>query len=370
MIESPYFYEMHKYSLHQPGTAPGIEHEEITSLPSEGEPAVITCIDYCPAQAAVETVEDLDGFVARHRPEWSVVRWISVEGMTDMRAIHALATKYDLHPLAVEDLLHQTQRAKVDAYGGEESGLQARLFLVAQGMLLDEGRLRHEQVSIFLGHRTVLTFQRREGLSWEQIRQRIRMRGSRLRCNDASFLAYSLIDALVDECFPILEHFSDRAEELEMQILEGSRPEVIKEIHQLKRELLLMHRLIWPLREVIAMLQRDPHECLSETTRVYLHDLYDHVIQIIEILETYRELASDLTETYMSSASNRMNEVMKLLTLISTIFIPLTFLAGVYGMNFHYLPELGQVWAYPAFWAVCALLAGVMALFFRRRRWL
>ena len=177
-------------------------------------------------------------------------------------------------------------------------------------------------------------------------------------------------NTVVDSCFPILEHYSDRAEELETRILEGSKPNILNEIHQLKRDLLLLRWVIWPMREVVQTLQRDPHECMSDTTHVYLRDLYDHVIQIIEIIETYREIASDLTETYISSVSNRMNEIMKVLTLIGTIFIPLTFLSGVYGMNFHYIPELDLRWAYPAFWLICTLLAIFMLVFFHRRNWL
>ena len=200
--------------------------------------------------------------------------------------------------------------------------------------------------------------------------QRLKNKGSRLRVSDASFLAYSLLDAIVDRCFPILEFFGDRIEELETQILENNKKNTINDIHQFKRDLLLLRWAIWPMREVVASLQRDEHECFSPNTHIYLSDLYDHVIQIIDIIETYHEMASDLTETYMSSISNRMNEVMKVLTLIGTIFIPLTFLAGVYGMNFHFLPELDQPWAYPAFWVVCVLLALVMLLFFRRRSWI
>ena len=230
--------------------------------------------------------------------------------------------------------------------------------------------MQHAQLSIFLGHNTVLTFQETSGEMWDLIRQRIKAKGSRLRSNDASFLAYSLLDTVVDSCFPILEHYSDRAEELETRILEGSKPNILNEIHQLKRDLLLLRWVIWPMREVVHTLQRDPHECMSDTTHVYLRDLYDHVIQIIEIIETYREIASDLTETYISSVSNRMNEIMKVLTLIGTIFIPLTFLSGVYGMNFHYIPELDLRWAYPAFWLICTLLAIFMLVFFHRRNWL
>ncbi len=353
-----------------PGAAPGIEHDEIAALPGSTWQARVSCIDYCPANVVVEEIEDLESFLAKHRPDWSAVRWINVDGLADREAIHALATKYDLHPLAIEDVLNLGQRPKIESYGGEESDLNARLFIVARAMQRSKGSLQHTQVSIFLGHKTVLTFHDAPMDAWDPIRLRLKSKGSRLRKLDASFLAYSLLDAIVDRCFPILEAFGDRAEELEAQILENAQRRTINEIHQFKRELLLVRWAIWPMREVVASLQREAHECVSDATRVYLGDLYDHVIQIIDIIETYREIASDLTETYMSSISNRMNEVMKVLTIIGTIFIPLTFLAGVYGMNFHYFPELDQPWAYPAFWIICVLLAVIMLLVFRRRSWL
>ena len=367
---------MRKYFDHAqsvPGAAPGIEHEEIADLPGGTGQVHIACIDYSPEQVLIQEINNLEEFLARHRPEWTVVRWISVDGLSDTHAIQVLATKYDLHPLAVEDMLQKTQRPKVEAYGGEDSEFSefmARLFIVAHAVQLREGHLQHEQASIFLGHKTVLTFQANPSTEWDSIRQRIRAKGSRLRKSDASFLAYSLLDAIVDSCFPILEACSDRAEELESLILGHPQPDLINQIHQFKRDLLLLRWVVWPMREVVAYLQREPHECVSETTRIYLRDLYDHVVQIIDLIETYREIASDLIDTYMSSISNRMNEIMKVLTLIGTIFIPLTFLAGVYGMNFHYFPELDQVWAYPAFWGVCLITAGIMVWVFRRRHWL
>lgn len=361
---------MLKLSEKNPGAAPGLEHDEIELLPGETGRINVTCIDYSPSEIAIRDIDNLEDFLAHHRPDWSAVRWINVAGLSDMRLIHALATKYDLHPLAIEDVLHLSQRPKVEPYGGEESEMQARLFIVAHALQLKDERLRSEQVSIFLGHKTVLTLQETPGDMWDPIRQRLKARGSRLRNNDASFLVYSLLDANIDRCFPILEHFGDRAEELEILILEQSQRNAINDIHQLKRDLLLMRRNLWPMREVVSTLQREPHECVSDMTRVYLRDLYDHVIQIIDIIEIYREITSDLTENYMSSVSNRMNEIMKVLTMIGTIFIPLTFLAGVYGMNFRYLPELDQAWAYPAFWGVCLILAVVMVVWFRRRKWM
>jgi magnesium transporter len=353
-----------------PGTAPGIEHDEIISQPASSGQTLITCIDYSPTQVQAQAVDHLDEFIGHNRPEWAAVRWINVEGFADLQAIHALAAKYNLHPLAIEDVLHRVQRPKLETYGGEDSEIQARLFIVTRSLKLVEGRLQHTQTSIFLGHTTVLTFQEAHNAAWEAITQRIKTKGSRLRGNDASFLAYSLLDAIVDSCFPILDHYSERAEELEAHLLVHSHPEMINEIHTIKRDLLMLRWAIWPMREVVATMQREQHECVSDTTRIYLRDLYDHVIQIIEILETYREISSDLTDTYMSSVSNRMNEIMKVLTLIGTIFIPLTFLAGVYGMNFRYFPELNEVWAYPVFWLACVLVALLMLAWFKKRNWL
>src|SRR5512139_221106 len=352
------------------GSSPGLEHDDIVKLPDGPTPVRVTCVDYGPGRAQQQLVEDLEDFLAKHRPEWSAVRWINVDGLSSMGVIHALATKYELHPLAVEDLLHLRQRAKVEAYGGDDSELRARLFTVVRMLELKDGRLCSDQISMFLGHNTVLTFQQDPGDVWDPIRQRIQTKGSRLRISDASFLAYTLLDAILDQFFPILEHYGERMDALEIAILDDPQRNSLDKIHGIKRDLLLLRSVAWPVRELVLALQRDPHECLSDVTRVYLRDLYDHAVQIIEIIETYRERASDLTDSYMSGVSNRMNQIMKVLTIISTIFIPLTFLAGVYGMNFHYLPELGLRWAYPAFWLICSLIIAFMILFFRRRNWL
>lgn len=353
-----------------PGAAPGLEHDEIVQLEGTPGPVKLTCVDYCPGEALFQEIHDLDDFLARHRPEWSRVRWISMEGLSDRNAIQALAKKYELHPLAIEDVLHVTERPKVEPYGGEDSEMLARLFVVTQAAVLEGRLIRTEQISIFLGHKTVLTFRERAGDLWEPIRQRIQSKNSRLRANDASFLMYCLLDVIVDRFFPILEAYSDFAEDLEREILTHPSRQSIHGIHRFKRNLLVLHRVAWPMREVVSSLHREPHECMSEETRLYMHDLYDHVVQIMDIVEILRENASDLSDTYMSSASHRMNEIMKVLTLIGTIFIPLTFLAGVYGMNFHHFPELDKVWAYPAFWAVCIAMAGAMLIMFKKRGWL
>jgi len=353
-----------------PGAAPGIEHDEIASLPGDSGPVRLACIDYSAEQVSIQTIDNAEDFVIQPRPEWSTVRWIIVDGLTDKQAIHALATQYALHPLAIEDMVQKTQRPKVETYGGGETGYAEHLFIVTHALRMAAGRLEPEQISIFLSLSTVISFQENPGSEWDTILQRIQSSGSRLRHSDASFLAYSLLDAVVDGCFPILEKFNEQSEELEILILERADPSLLNKIHRFKRDLLLLRWVFWPMREVVFSLQRETHECVSESTRVYLRDLYDHVIQIIELVETYRENASDLIETYMSSISHRMNEIMKVLTIIGTIFIPLTFLAGVYGMNFHYFPELDFPWAYPAFWVISIVTAGIMLITFRRRGWI
>jgi len=336
--------------------------------PAAEGPPVVTVFDYSPERFEKQEVRDVPAFLAAHRPDWSHVRWINIDRVDDQDLVRAFATKYGLHPLAIEDVLTPNQRPKVDLY--EAQGDQpARVFLIVRMLDLVDGRLESEQVGIFLGRNTVLTFQESPGDIWNPIRQRISTTAARIRANDASFLVYSLLDAIVDHCFPLLETYGERLEAIEEEVLDKPTSATMHEIHVIKREMLVLRRGVWPLREVILGLQREPHECMSDTTRTYLHDLYDHAVQIIDILETYRDVATGLTETYMSSLSNRMNEIMKVLTIIGTIFIPLTFLAGVYGMNMP-IPENQWKWAYPVFWIVCVALAGGMIGWFRRRGWI
>jgi len=356
----------------KPGAVAGIELSELARLPAaEGATGAVTvtCIDYGPGQAHVLEVTDFGVFLAGHRPDWATVRWINVDGLGDLSVVRGLAEKYRLHPLAIEDVLNVTHRPKVEAYE-EKGAYQARLFIIAKMLELVDRHLYSEQISIFLGHNTVLTFQESRGDVWDGIRQRIQQAGSRLRSNDASFLVHSLLDAMVDNCFPILEFYGDRLEDVEAEVLQRPATEAIQEIHTLKRELLLLRRAVWPMREVISSLQREPHACMSDQTRTYMRDVYDHTVQIIDIIETYREITMGLTDTYMSAMSQRLNEVMKVLTIIGTIFIPLTFLAGVYGMNFRHFPEIEWTWGYPAFWLICLVTAGAMFAWFRKRQWL
>jgi magnesium transporter len=351
-----------------PGTSPGIETYQLFQAPGQEGPCSITCIDYSPEQYQRIEVEEIDDFIAGHRPPWSAVRWINVDGLTDLSVIRALAEKYELHPLALEDMLCVPQRPKVEVYS-EESGLRPRLFIVARMIQLIEGKLHSEQISMFLGKNTVLTFQETHGDVWDPIRQRITQPGSRIRVNDPSYLIYALLDAVLDQCFPILEHYGDQLEEMEDRILEDPDRQTSQEIHHLKRELLILRRTIWPMRTVINTLMREQSDLLSETTRMYLRDVSDNTMQLIDLIETYHEVATALTETHMTAMSTRLNEVMKVLTIIGTIFIPLTFLAGVYGMNMP-IPENRSHITYPIFWTICTSIAVGMLLWFRKRRWI
>jgi len=350
------------------GAAPGIETHELSLLGSTGREVTVTCIDYGPDACEFHDVDDIHAFLATHRPDWSSVRWIRISGLTDMGVIRAVAEKYALHPLAIEDLLHLGQRPKAEDYAASPEH-PGRLFIVAQLPRRVEGRLLCDQMSFFLGRRTLISFQLREEGIFEQVDHRLRSKDSRLRRNDASFLLHSLLDAIVDHFFPILEEFSGRLEEIEESVLAGGNSDVLKDIHRTKRDLVMLRRTAWPMRELVNQLSRDHHEGLSETTRTYMRDIYDNLIQILDLLETYREFINSLTETYLSTVSQHLNDIVKTLTIISTIFVPLTFFAGVYGMNMP-IPENESEWSYPLFWGFCAVLVAGMVYMFRRRGWL
>jgi magnesium transporter len=336
---------------------------------SPGEPVVrVTCTDYSADQFQIQHITDLEDFLSHHRPAWSRVRWINVEGFEQPEIIRALAEKYQLHPLAVDDVLHTVQRPKVEDYPGlgDQPG---RLFVVVRAIAVNKGQLCTEQVSLFLGRTTLLTFQEIPGDVFEVIRPRIETSGSRLRENDVSFLFYLLIDVVVDSYFPLLEQLSERLDHLEDDVLSQPSESIYHRVHDAKRELLMLRRASWPMRDLISVLLREKHECLSETTRTYFRDIYDHCAQILDLIETHREITTAITETHMSATSNRLNAAMKVLTTISTIFIPLSFLAGVYGMNMP-IPENEWPGMYRVFWAICITIASVMLIWLYRQKWL
>jgi len=359
-----------RFRAGEPGARPGIDLAELETMPVPEVRVPITCIDYAPDRVETRhiTDKDFEEFVKSRRAPWVKVRWINVDGLNDPAAIRALAIKYGFHPLAIEDLMSTGQRPKLEGYTAEGER-PPYLFLIVRMIQLVEQKLESEQISMFVGKQIVVTIQESPGDIWDPIRARIEKPGSRLREQDASYLAYTLLDAIVDHCFPVLEHYGDHLEELEDLVLDRPDHHTITDIHEVKRHLLLLRRAVWPMREVVNAMQREPHECMSDNTRTYLRDVYDHIIQIMDIIETYREVGTSLTETYMTSMSNRLTEVMKVLTIIGTIFIPLTFLAGVYGMNMP-IPENHYAISYPIFWGVCIAIGGGMLVWFRKRGWL
>ncbi len=326
------------------------------------------CVDFCPEKSERQEIADIRDFLAHHRPAWAKIRWIHLVGVKEPGIIENFGEKYQLHPLAIEDVMQGTQRPKVEDYPGSLDA-PGRLFIVARIVYRHEEQLRSDQLSIFLGRTTLLTFQSNNNTAFDSVYRRLENSTSRLRINDASFLCYSLLDTIIDDYFPLLETYSDQLEAAEDELMANPSPAVLREIHILKRELSMIRRTIWPMREIVSQLHRDRHECLSDTTLTYFRDLYDHCVQIIDLIETYHEIATAVTETYMSVISNRMNEVMKVLTIISTIFIPLIFLAGVYGMNMM-IPENHWPYAYPLFWVICLMIASGMLVWFHSRKWL
>ncbi len=351
-----------KQRARRPGTAPGTLRS-IEAPP--GAATRITVIDYGPDsidEKVVGSIEEV--FAYRDSP---TVTWINIEGLHDVEMIRKLGAQFNFHPLALEDVLNCNQRPKVEDYGDYH-------FLVMKSVHLRE-ELAIEQISFFMAGNYVITLQEEAGDSFEAVRERIRQGKGLIRKSGPDYLTYALLDALIDEFFPVLEVYGERIEDLEQELLLSPSARTLQTIHQIKRELLLLRRAGWPEREVVNGLQRAEADFIQAQTQVFLRDCYDHTIQVIDMIETYRDLASGMQEVYLSSISNRMNEIMKVLTIISTIFIPLSFVAGVYGMNFNpqssplNMPELNWFWGYPTALGIMAVIAGVLLYFFRRKGW-
>lgn len=344
-----------------PGASPGIESMENIDTPPTGEEVRVYWVDY--SEERIEWQKGtVDEFVASKRPEWSKSRWVNVDGLHPY-AVNQLRKKYRYHTLAAEDVLRTSQRPKVESF-------EHYLFSVVRMMRLDGQVLKQEQVSLFLFEKTILTFQEVPGDVWGPIRDRLKREGSRVRSCGVAYLFYALLDAVVDHFFPILETYGHRLEELEDEVMGDPGPSVQQAIHGVKRELAVLRRVLWPLREVANELQRTEMKWISAEVRTFLRDVYDHALQIIEIVEMHREQAAGLNDLYMSAVSNRMNEIMKVLTIMASFFIPITFVAGVYGMNFEYIPELSWKYSYGVFWGVCLSIVAGLGYYFVRRGWI
>mgnify|MGYP001332458875 CR=1 FL=1 len=292
------------------------------------------------------------------------VCWIDVQGLGSEETLRKFADLFKIHLLALEDVVYVPQRPKSEVY-------EDHTFCITRmAMQRPPEDVETEQVSVFMGRNYVLTFQERYGDVFDPVRNRIRQGGPVFRSAGPGYLAYALLDATIDGYYPVLETLGERLEALEDRVLYNPQPAVLQDVHRIKRELLEIRRYLWPQREAINSLIREENEFISEQVRVYLRDCYDHCVQMMDVVESYRELAGGLVDVYLSSVGNRQNEVMKVLTIMASIFIPLTFLAGIYGMNFEFMPELRMHWAYPTLLGVMVIVAAGMTWFFWRKGWI
>jgi len=308
----------------------------------------------------LETLEECFRF-----PEEPMVTWVHVEGIHQVEALEKVGNCFQLHPLVLEDILNTDQRPKMEDYGKD-------LFIVLKMLAYDEKKdqIVVEQVSLVLRSHAVISFQEKGGNAFATVAERVRNGKGRFREMGADYLAYALLDFIVDHYFIILERLGERIELLEGKLVTDPTTPTLQKIQNLKREMIFLRRWVWPLREVLSNLERGESAWVREATRVYLRDVYDHTIQVIDTIEIFREMLSGMMDIYLSSLNNRMNAVMKVLTIIATIFMPLTFFAGVYGMNFKHMPELEWRWGYPLAWLVMVLIAVLMLFIFRRKKWL
>jgi len=349
---------------HPPGTAPGtlIEHPAAEFLPLK-----IHLIDYHADEIIIKN--DIQAADCQQFLQKESVTWVHVQGRPTKAALCELGTLFGLHSLALEDVLNSGQRPKVEPFDDQ-------LFVVMSLPIMVDNLVEVEQISFFLSSTFLISFYEKNFLPFEPIIKRLQDNHSRLRSRKIDFLLYTLLDMVIDQGFPVLEDFGQQLEDLEEQILTSANRNSLEKIHTVKRELILMRRMLWPQREIINQLLRGDLDLIHEDTGIYLRDCYDHTIQVMDLMETYRDMTSSMLDIYLSSVSNRMNDIMRVLTVVSTIFIPLTFIVGVYGMNFDpkagpfNMPELAWPFGYALVWVGMIVIAVSMLAFFRRRGWL
>ena len=350
---------------HDPEPRVGLPPGSVVFVGAERtHPVTFQVLGYGPGHVA-ETTETCVDEVLGSR-DTTPVTWINVSGVHDASVIRSLGEHFHVHPLVQEDIAHTGQRPKLEAYDD-------LLYFVVNMVYVDDREdetLHDEQVSLLVGEQTLISFQEAPGDVFDPVRERIRTGRGHIRDRGPDYLAYALLDVIVDHYFVVLEAFGTRTEALEDVIVEEAPTDVEDDLHDLRRDLIFLRRMTWPMREVLSQLARLESPLWDEATRPYVRDTYDHVVQVLDLVEALRDTASGLHDLHMTAISTRMNEIMKVLTIIGTIFIPLTFIAGIYGMNFEHMPELGWPWAYPAVWGMMLVLAGGLLLYFRTRGWI
>jgi len=341
-----------------PGSTPG------ALAPTEGEPKpLLRAMWYDLARQGERALAGPDEIPAL-LTDTTLTVWIDIEGLGNLDVLREIGRLLEIHPLALADIVNVPQRPKVEVYGDR------LLFVCHMAMLTPAGEIDFEQVSLVLGPGFVASFGEKPGDVFEPVRERIRSPQMRIRRMRADFLAYALIDAVVDGYFPVIEKLGNDLDALEDEVMERPTRATLERLHGIRRQLLHLHRLQWRQRDAIATLWRDESCPIDEPVRLFLRDVHDHAFSVLDSIENFRDLSASLMDVYLSAASNRLNEVMKTLTLVSTVFIPLTFIVGVYGMNFDVMPELRWRWGYAVVWAVMIAIGGGILVWFRRRGWL
>jgi magnesium transporter len=327
----------------------------------EHEEVIVTIIEYSENTCVEKKVSSKD-FVHHETPP-GIIKWINVDGIHDVTIVEKLGRIFNIHPLTLEDIVNTDQRPKFEDYDFYD--------VATMKMLYYDTALHSEQLTIILFENIVLSFQDiHGGDAFDTIRDRIKLSKGRIRKCGADYLAYALLDSIVDSYFKILEVIGDKLEALDEEIMTDPQPDSLRKLHAMKLEMIFLRKSVWPLRDMISNIERSESQLFKESTSLYLRDVHDHTIRVIETVESYRDLIAGMMDIYLSSLSNRMNEVMKVLTIISTIFIPVTFIAGVYGMNFDSMPELHSKWGYAGTWVVMLFIMGALAIYFRRKKWL
>ncbi len=351
-----FFKRVHKKVALPPGTIEYTGEKKVEEI-------TISALDYDQTEfEEKQLVEVEECFTYRDTRR---VSWININGLHDTELLKKVGDHFNLHPLVLEDIVNTHQRPKIEDHNDY-------LYIVVRMLYHDteQNQVVSEQISIVLGSKYVLSFQERHGDVFNPVRERIRNPKGRFRKFGPDYLAYALIDAVVDHYFLILEKFGEQIETLEQNLLEAPSPELLEQIHQVKREMIFLRKSVWPLREVVNELERGESKLVHKNMKVFLRDVYDHTIQVMDAVESIRDMASGLQDLYLSSVSNKMNEIMKVLTMAATIFVPLTFVAGIYGMNFEFMPELRWKWGYPAVWVIIGATAVLLLTFFRKKRWI
>ncbi len=331
-------------------------------IPADALPPRITVMDYTPAKVRESQVTDPKAL--RPFAGEGTMTWIDVQGFGDEALLRRIAEIFHIHPLAMADVVNAPQRPKYDAYESNH------LLICQMAHASGEKVMDLEQVSIVVGKSYVITFQERHGDLFDPVRERIRTGGGPIRTMGPDYLAYALMDRVVDGYFPVVERLGEVLQRLEEEILDDQVEHTPAQLHEARRHLAALRRLVWSQRDALNAALRQDGTPFTPPVQVYLRDVYDHAVQVMDLVESYREIAMGLMDIHLSTVSNRMNEVMKVLTIMASLFVPLTFIAGVYGMNFEHMPELHFWWAYPAVWVIMGITAGGLILFFRRQGWI